>query len=85
MIDLSDAIDTLSNFEESDPPEDRVRAAQALVQAAVDILAGVAEETGDANAAAYVVDHLRVIAGRGHGFLDGSMTLDDWVDRLAER
>jgi hypothetical protein len=80
--DILDLEEILHDYDPKAEPADRVRTAQALVQAAIGILHTVARETGDRNAEAYVVDHLCILAAAGHGFLDGSMNLDDWIDRL---
>jgi hypothetical protein len=79
LLDLEDLI---TDFDPQAPAVDRVRTAQALIQAAIDVLQDVVRETKDDNAEAYVVDHLRILAARGHGFLDRSMNIDDWIDRL---
>ncbi len=82
--DILDLEEILHDYDPEAEPADRVRTAQALIQAAIGILHTVARETDDRNAEAYVVDHLRILAGSGHGFLDGSLNLDDWIDRLED-
>ncbi len=42
-------------------------------------------ETDDRNAEAYLLDHLRIFAGREHGYLTRDINIDDLIERLDER
>jgi hypothetical protein len=39
-------------------------------------------EANDQNAQAYIVDHLKIMASRGHGFVSRDLNLDDLIDRI---
>ena len=81
-IDILDLEEIIKDYDPDGDPADRVRTAQALIQTAIGVLYKVAMDTKDRNSEAYVVDHLKILVGSGHGFLDGSMNLDDWIERL---
>ena len=85
MIDAVEIQMIADEFDPDSKPVDRVMVAQSLIKAAIEILKGVAKETKDRNAEAYVVDHLVTLASSDHGFLDNSMNLDKWIERLENR
>ena len=39
----------------------------------------------DGNAQAYMIDHLKIKASSGHGFLSSDLNLDELYDRLSEQ
>ena len=58
--------------------------AQAELLNAIEHLETYVRESGDSQAEAYIVDHLKIFAGRNHGFLSNDLNLDDLIDQLAE-
>lgn len=56
--------------------------AQAELLNAIEKLEQYIRATGDNEAEAYIVDHLKIIASRDHGFLAGDLNLDDLLERL---
>ena len=80
--DLLDLDDLIADYDPTGSPVDRVRTAQALVQAAISILDQVARETNDPHARAYMVDQLVILVINDHGFLSCGFTLDAWVQQL---
>jgi hypothetical protein len=81
-IHLQRAIEDATDELEMGGTSNRVAAAQALILAAIEILDGVARETRDRNARAYIIDHLQVLAGGRHEILSGDDNLDRWQRRL---
>ncbi len=81
IIDL-DAV--IADYDPAAAPVERVRVAQALIKAAIGILYHLAKEMKDSHARVYMVDQLTVLAGAGHGFIDGSFNLDEWIEQLEE-
>jgi hypothetical protein len=79
---LHEASEALEDYENISTNVEKVRCAQSLINAAIQILKEVAKDTNDRNAEAYVVDHLKVLASSNHGFLSGDMNLDKWIERL---
>lgn len=61
---------------------DMLYEAQEHLNEAINLLATYVRETDDSNADAYLVDHLRIFAGRGHGFLSSDLNIDDLIERL---
>ena len=51
---------------------------------AISLIANYVTQTGDHEAEAYIVDQLKIIAGRDHDFLAGDLNLDDLLERLDE-
>ena len=80
--DLVAAIDEAGDHLQEDTGSGRIAAAQALIQAAIDLLDEVARETKDRNARAYIIDHLQVLAGGDHEILSHDDNLDRWQRRL---
>ena len=64
--------------------KDLLYEAQEHLNEAIRLLDNYVRETGDSNAEAYIVDHLRIYAGRGHGFLSDDLNIDDLLERLDE-
>jgi hypothetical protein len=82
--DILDLDEIIRDYEPDAPPADRVRTAQALIQAAIGVLDQVARDTNDRNARAYMVDQLACLASNDHGFLSRGFTLDAWIERLED-
>jgi hypothetical protein len=80
--DILDLDEILQDYDPAGAPVDRVRTAQALVQAAIGVLDQVARETNDRHARAYMVDQLASLASNDHGFLASGFTLDAWIEQL---
>ena len=53
--------------------------AQEFIMLALDLLKTATQN--DRNAQAYIVDHLKIMAGSNHGFLDSSLNLDVLFER----
>ena len=85
MPNLQECAYRIEDYDPAGAPVERVRTAQALVQAALTILDQVARETKDRHAGAYLVDHLAILASSNHGFLSRDFTLDDWIEQLEEQ
>ena len=56
--------------------------AQEHMQAALEQLDFYVSESGDSNAKAYLVDHLRIMTSRDHGFLTHDLSVDDLIERV---
>lgn len=56
-----------------------VEEAQSKIKEALKMLRIACKD--DENAKAYIVDHLRIMAGSGHGFCTRDMNLDDLIER----
>jgi hypothetical protein len=82
--DILDLDDLIRDFDPAGTPVDRVRTAQALIQAAIGILDQVARETNDRHARAYMVDQLETLASSDHGFLSSGFNLDAWIEQLED-
>lgn len=63
---------------------DTLQEAQEKLYEAIRLLEIYVRETNDRNAQAYLVDHLKIFAGRDHGFLSSDLNIDDLIDRLDE-
>jgi hypothetical protein len=63
---------------------DTLQEAQESLNQAIRLLEIYCRETNDRNAQAYLVDHLKIFAGRDHGFLSSDLNIDDLIDRLDE-
>ena len=63
---------------------DSLYEAQEHLNQAISLLESYVRETGDHNAEAYLVDHLKIFAGRNHGFLSRDLNIDDLIERLNE-
>lgn len=61
---------------------DKIRLAQDLLQASIEIMEEVAEETNDGHAKAYMVDQLKILVSENHGFLSRDYNLDKWIEKL---
>ena len=57
----------------------QIEEAQILIHQAIEILEEVLQD--DAHAQAYLLDHLKILAGSGHGFLSRDLNLDDLIAR----
>lgn len=58
---------------------DLIREAQSRIQDAIEILEIACE--GDANAEAYMIDQLKILASSNHGFLSSNLNLDELAER----
>lgn len=65
-----------------DDLKNMVYEAQEKLFEAIENLEAYVRETDDRNAEAYIVDHLKIIASSGHGFLSRDITLDDLIRRI---
>ena len=63
---------------------DTLTEAQEKLYEAIRLLEIYCREANDRNAEAYLVDQLKVHAGRDHGFLSSDLNIDDLIDRLDE-
>ncbi len=63
---------------------DTLYEAQEHLNQAIALLDFYVRATDDHNAEAYLVDHLKIFAGRNHGFLSRDLNLDDLIERLDE-
>lgn len=75
---------TLTVTERNDLRDDLYEA-QEHMNEAIRLIERYVRATGDSYAEAYLLDHLRIFAGRGHGFLSDDMNIDDLIARLDER
>ncbi len=66
----------------NDELKDLIYEAQDHMQQAIGLLETYGRETHDGYAEAYLVDHLKILAGRDHGFLSRELDLDDLIERL---
>ena len=78
--DLKDEIDAFDPDEATNV--EKVRMAQVALRFAIDLLDEVADGTADGHARAYMTDHLKILAGRDHGFLSRDFNLDEWIEQL---
>lgn len=58
--------------------------AQEHLNEAIRLLETYVRQTDDRNAEFYLVDHLKIFAGRNHGFLSSDLNIDDLIARLDE-
>lgn len=56
--------------------------AQAELLNAIEHLETYVRLTNDREAEAYIVDHLKILATRDHGFLSSDLNLDDLLERV---
>lgn len=64
---------------------DTLEEAQQHLEQACELLDSYVEATNDRNAKAYLVDHLRIMASSGHGFISRDLNIDDLIERVEER
>lgn len=69
----------------TDDLKDLLYEAQEHLTEAISLLETYVHQTGDLNAETYLLDHLKIFAGRGHGFLSDDLNIDDLVAQLDER
>jgi hypothetical protein len=74
---------TLTATQRDDLRDDLVEA-RAHLRDAICLIENYVNQTGDRNAKAYLLDHLRIFADREHGFLTRDINIDDLIDRLDE-
>lgn len=63
---------------------DTLEEAQEHLHEAIRLLEFYVRETNDLQAEAYMVDHLKIFAGRDHGFLSDDLNIDDLIEQLDE-
>ncbi len=63
---------------------DALYEAQEHLKDAIRLLDRYVRETNDSGAEAYIVDHLRIMAGRDHNFLGRDLNIDDLIEALNE-
>lgn len=68
----------------TDDLRDALYEAQEHLYEAIRLIETYVSSTGDENAEAYLLDHLRIFAGRGHGYLSRDLNIDDLIARLDE-
>lgn len=69
----------------TDDLRDALFEAQEHLYEAIRLIETYVSVTGDDNAEAYLLDHLRIFAGRDHGYLSRDLNIDDLIERLDER
>lgn len=67
-----------------DDLRDTLYEAQEHLNEAIRLLETYVRQTDDRNAEAYLLDHLKIFAGRNHGFLSSDLNIDDLIARLDE-
>ena len=68
----------------TDDLKDLIYEAQDHLNEAISLLETYVRATGDSNAEAYLLDHLKIFAGRNHGFLSSDLNIDDIIEHLDE-
>ena len=69
----------------TDDLRDVLTEAQEHLFAAIRLIETYVSATDDRNAEAYLLDHLRIFAGREHGYLSRDLNIDDLLERLDDR
>ena len=69
----------------TDDLRDALHEAQEHLRDAIRLIETYVNATDDRNAEAYLLDHLRIFAGRDHGYLSRDLNLDDLIKRLDDR
>jgi hypothetical protein len=82
IIDQLEDTKRSKDLDETVTNVDKIRLAQELLQASIEIMEGVAEETNDGHAKAYMVDQLKILVSENHGFLSRDYNLDKWIEKL---
>ncbi len=59
-----------------------VELAQIALNTCIELLEIACQD--DSNAKAYIIDHLRIMASSGHGFLTRDINLDDLIERYED-
>jgi hypothetical protein len=59
-----------------------VEMAQIALNTSIELLEIACQD--DSNAKAYVIEHLRIMASAGHGFLSRDLNLDDLIERYED-
>lgn len=62
---------------------DLIYEAQDLLHEAIALLDDYVRQTGDREASDYIVAHLKIVAGRDHGYLSRDLNLDDLLERVS--
>ena len=63
---------------------DMLYEAQEHLNEAIGLLEDYVRQTQDYYAETYLVDQLKIMAGRDHGFLAGDLNIDDLIEQLNE-
>jgi len=56
--------------------------AQEKLYEVISLLEDVADANNDQYARTYLIDHLKIMAGEGHGFLSDDFNIDKWKEQL---
>ena len=56
--------------------------AQGDLYEVIQSLEYVANQTNDQHAHAYLIDHLKIMAGEGNGFMSNDFNIDKWKEQL---
>lgn len=59
--------------------------AQEHLNEAISLLSDYVRQANDSYAETYLVDHLRIMAGRNHNFLGRDLNVDDLIEQLDDR
>lgn len=62
---------------------DDLHEAKQLLNEVIALVDQYVRYTGDAAAEAYILDKLRIFAGRDHGFLSGDLSINNLIEALA--
>ena len=63
---------------------DMLYEAQEHLNEAIGLLEDYVHQTQDYYAEAYLVDQLKIVTGRDHGFLASDLNIDDLIEQLNE-
>ena len=71
-------------IDDKDSLIDMLYEAQEHLNEAIGLLEDYVRQTQDYYAETYLVDQLKIMAGRDHGFLAGDLNIDDLIEQLNE-
>ena len=77
-----DKIVKKSGTDKNEEAVDLLDRAQEDLYEVINTLEYVAELTNDEHARAYLIDHLKIMAGEGHGFMSNDFNIDKWKEQL---
>jgi len=77
-----DKIVKKSGTDKNEEAVDLLDRAQEDLYEVINTLEYVAELTNDDHARAYLIDHLKIFAGEGHGFMSNDFNIDKWKEQL---
>lgn len=73
-----------TNTIDKDSLIDTLYEAQEHLNEAISLIETYVRQTGDSYAEAYLLDHLKIFAGRNHGFLSSDLNIDDLIEQINE-